>query len=263
MPFKLNSQVEKFLVEEPSVSYSNVFNDEQLAELKNVALDFLQVKQENFPLHRNFWLRKGGIHQVEYIKNFSNTFLKKYLPKQDVELIGDTAFVLNYPPHDIHIDCRDFRADPAHKGIVAYKSVVIPVEITANEYPTFYTSNQYFYGPTTRFRAGSEEKDATDPEVQRQKDGKILFSYDYTNDGMKYCTDTILPKEWYDEKIDAPDYTPYSNFKGISIEKEHAWKPGDLIVFDSARLHFAQNIKKCGAKFKIGISLNYGIRVDI
>jgi hypothetical protein len=149
------------------------------------------------------------------------------------------------------------------KDIIAYKSMVIPIEVTADEYPILYTANQYFYGPTTRFRYGSEQFDLYDKECQRQKTCGIQFSYNYKQDGMKYVADKVLTKEWYDANIDAEKYTPYSNFQGLSIEKENLWKPGNIIVFDSARIHFGSNIAKKGAKFKIGISLNYGIKGNI
>ena len=234
-----------------------------MSKLKEIALDFLQVNEHEFP-STNFWFRRGGIEDNEYIKDFSESYLKKFLPREDTILIGDTAFVLNYPPHDIHIDCRDFRMGEGHKkGIIAYKSMVIPIEVTADEYPILYTANQYFYGSTTRFRYGSDQIDSIDKESQRQKAGGIQFSYNYKQDGMKYVSDNLLSREWYNANIDAQEYTPYSNFQGISIEKENLWKPGNIIVFDSARIHFGSNIAKKGAKFKIGISLNYGIKANI
>jgi len=261
MPFSLNKKVESFLTEEPTVNFENILSYAQLQDLKKVALDFLEVKESDFS-NSNFWFRKGGIENNEYIKNFSEEYLKKLLPRNDAILIGDTAFVINFPPHDIHVDCRDFRMQEDRKGIIAYKSMVIPVEVTADEYPILYTANQYFYGPTTRFRAGSADFDVGNPEVRRQRSAGIQFSYNYQQDGMKYVSETDLTKEWYDANIDAAP-VPYKNFKGISIEKENVWKPGNIIMFDSARVHFGSNIRKKGAKFKIGISLNYGLKVDI
>jgi len=262
MSFALNNQVEKFLTEEPTVSFENALSTNQLYDLKEVALEFLEIKEKEFP-QRNFWIRRGGIENNEYIKNFSESYLKKLLPRDDTVLIGDTAFVINYPPHDIHIDCRDFRMSKDRAGIISYKSMVIPLEVTANEYPILYTADQYFYGPTTRFRHGSKEFDNNDKESQRQQSVGIQFSYNYKEDGMKYVSNNSLTKEWYDANIDAQHYTPYSNFQGISIEKENLWKPGNIIIFDSARIHFGSNIAKKGAKFKIGISLNYGIKATI
>jgi len=260
--FSYNDKVESFLTEEPTVSFENILSYAQLQDLKKVALEFLGVKDKEIKGASDFWIRKGGIEHNEYIKKFSEEYLKKLLPRKDNILIGDTAFIINYPPHDIHVDCRDFRMQEDRKGIIAYKSIVIPLEVTADEYPILYTANQYFYGPTTRFRAGSEQQD-NNAEVYRQKSAGIKFSYDYQHDGMKYVSKTNLTKEWYDANIDATLQVPYSNFNGISIEKENIWKPGNIIMFDSARVHFGSNIKKKGAKFKIGLSLNYGIKVDL
>ena len=260
-PFSFNKKVESFLTEEPTVNFENVISSEQLQYLKKIVLDFLEVDESNFT-DRNIWFRRGGIENNEHIKNFSEEHLKKFLPRDDAILIGDTAFAITFPPHDIHVDCRDFRMQEDRRGIIAYKSMVIPIEITVNEYPILYTANQYFYGPTTRCRAGSEDFDIGNPEIQRQKSAGIQFSYNYQEDGMKYVSETNLTKEWYDANIDAAP-VPYKNFKGISIEKENLWKPGNIILFDSARVHFGSNIRKKGAKFKIGLSLNYGIRADI
>lgn len=263
MPFNLNHKVEQLLTEEPTVSFEDVLDAEQLQILKNVALEFLEVKESDFP-NGNFWFRKGGIENNEYIKNFSDSYLKKFLPRDDTILIGDTAFIINYPPHDVHVDCRDFRmGEESKKGTISYKSMVIPIEVEAEEYPILYTAEQYFYGPTTRLRAGCETIDQYDKENQRQKSCGVQFSYNYKQDGMKYMSETMLTKEWYDANIDAPRFVPYSNFRGISIEKENVWKPGNIIIFDSARVHFGSNIKKKGAKFKIGLSLNYGIKGNI
>jgi predicted phosphatase len=118
-----------------------------------------------------------------------------------------------------------------------------------------YTADQYYYGPTTRFRAGCEELDKNE-EVERQKQNGVNFSYNYAEDGVKYLSNTIS-KEWYDAHIDEPVYVPYSSFEGISIEKANEWKPGNVIIFDNARIHFAQKIKTVGATYKLGISLNY------
>jgi hypothetical protein len=260
--FSFNKKVESFLKEEPTVSFENILSRDQLQELKKIALEFLRVKDGEITGIADFWIRKGGIEHNEHIKKFSEEHLKKLLPRDDAILIGDTAFIVNFPPHDIHVDCRDFRMQEDRQGIIAYKSMVIPLEVTANEYPILYTADQYFYGPTTRFRSGSEQQD-NNAEVHRQKSAGIQFSYDYQNNGMKYVSEQQLTQEWYDANIDANLHVPYSNFKGISIEKENLWKPGNIIVFDSARVHFGSNIKKKGAKFKIGLSLNYGIRVDI
>ena len=266
MGFEFNKQVEQALsVEEPSVAHKNVLSKEQLTELKQIALDFLGITADDIPTNqRSFWFRRGMIQLNPRIQELSDTVFKQFIPRTDAVLIGDTAFVINFPPHDIHIDCSDFRMVPEHQGIISYKSLVIPIEINCLRYPKFYTANQYFYGPTTRFRAGSEEFDATEPTSIKQRSDGIMFSYNYAADGMKYLSDAnTLTKEWYDANIDAGVATPYSNFAGISIEAEHDWRPGDLIVFDSARIHFAQNIRKVQAPYKIGISLNYGIKASI
>ena len=199
-----------------------------------------------------FWFRKGNIHKLDEIQKFSKHFIEPLLDKECF-LIGDTAFMLNHPPHDIHIDCPNLK-----DGIKGYKSVVIPLEIDTDNYPMLYTAEQYYYGPTTRFRAGCEDLD-NNQGVENQKANGVHFSYDYEADGVKHLSNSIT-EEWYNNHIDEHVYVPYSSFRGISIEKANEWKPSSVIIFDSSRIHFAEKIQKVGATYKIGISLNYGVK---
>lgn len=233
--------------EEETVVYNNYLGMLIRAHLSTVARKYIDAP--NTLPDGIFWYRKGNIHKLEEIQKFSKQFIEPLL-SEECFLIGDTAFLINHPPHDVHIDCPNLK-----DGIKGYKSVVIPLEIDTDTYPMLYTAEQYFYGPTTRFRAGCEEFDV-DEETQRQKANGVHFSYDYKSDGVKYLKDGIT-KTWYDNHIDEPEYVPYSTLKGISVEKENEWKPGNVIIFDSSRIHFAEKIQKVGASYKLGLSLNY------
>jgi len=237
--------------EESTVVYKDYLGMLIRDKLSTIAREYISAPAE-LP-DGIFWYRKGNIHKLEEIQKFSKHFIEPLLDEECV-LIGDTAFMLNYPPHDIHIDCPNLR-----DGIKGYKSVVIPLEIDTDNYPMLYTADQYYYGPTTRFRAGCEKQDKN-AEVERQKANGVHFCYNYEDDGVKYLNDCIT-KEWYDTNIDESEFVPYSSFKGISIEKANEWKPGNVIIFDNARIHFAQKIEKIGASYKLGISLNYGVKV--
>jgi hypothetical protein len=199
--------------EEETVVYNNYLGMLIRAHLSTVARKYIGAP--NTLPDGIFWYRKGNIHKLEEIQKFSKQFIEPLL-SEECFLIGDTAFLINHPPHDVHIDCPNLK-----DGIKGYKSVVIPLEIDTDTYPMLYTAEQYFYGPTTRCRAGCEEFDV-DEETQRQKEN-----------------------------------VPYSTLKGISVEKENEWKPGNVIIFDSSRIHFAEKIQKVGASYKLGLSLNY------
>lgn len=255
----LNKKVEALLTEEPSCRYENVVPSNTLTELKSFIFDFLHIK-ENM-LNGRFWHVRGAVHKTETVAKLSDNIIKKYLNREDAVLIGDTAFAVNYP-HDIHIDSKDFRSNKEHSGIISYKNVVVPVFIDTDDYPFVYTANQYFYGSTTRFRAGHEAWDSQSEMIREKKKNGICFSYDYASDGVKYLDyENKLSREWYDENIINDAITPYSTYSGISIERENLWKPGDIIISDSARLHFSQNIFIKNATYKMGLSLNYGVRV--
>lgn len=257
--FALNGFVEANLTEEPSTSIVDAIDQDTLNGLIEFCAKFVELPEEPRK-YKWFWYRKGGIEHEQYIKDFSDKYILPHLPRQDVKLIGDTTFYINTPPHDVHVDARDFRADEKKKGLIGYKSVVVPLEIDTTDYPYLYTADQYFYGPSTRMRNGCEALDENDPENKRQKECGVYFSYDYDMDGVKYLSSTTLSQEWYDKYIDEK-FVPYSTFEGMSIEQAHDWKPGNLIIFDSARIHWAENLTKRGATYKFGISLNYGIEI--
>lgn len=260
--FKNNSIVESQLIEEPSLVVEDVLNTQILEECIKFAKTYVSFP-DDFINAKNSWYRRGGVHRTAYIKDFSRQYIEPLLPRKDAILIGDTAFAIKWPPHDIHIDCRDFRAEPIEsKDIISYKSVAVPLFVDSVRFPKLYTAEQYFYGPSTRFRHGAESLDLNDPEVERQKHCNVFFSYDYKADGVKYLKDNYTVDQlWYNEHIDVPEHTPYSTLKGLSIEKEIDWKPGNVIIFDSARIHFAENLIKAGGTHKIGLSLNYGVKI--
>jgi len=261
--FKFNSYVESFLDEEETIVISNIITDELLNDLKKVAKDYLGLPEK---ISNVFWKNRGKIHTVDYIRDFSKKYIEPNLKRKDAILIGDTAFCISTPPHDLHVDNRDFRTDTVNKkNIIGYKTVVIPLEIDTEDYPCLYTTEQYFYGPTTRFRKGCKDIDDVDPECTRQKSSGVYFSYNYKDDGVKYLLSNQISKEWYNLHIDydnIPNSVPYSSFEGFSIEKKSLWKPNNIILFDSSRIHFGENITKKGATYKLGISLNYGIDIS-
>ena len=259
--FSHNQRIQKILPMQESVCIENAINDNVLSDIRKFCIDFLKI--ESFDVFQDTktprWFREGLVHQTEFVKQLSEEIIKPMLGLNDI-LIGDTAFCINWPPHDLHIDCRDFRVDVDGKaGIIGTKSVVVPVELDNIEYTTFYTGNQYFYGPTTRMRNGCEKLDENNETIEQQKSDGVYFSYDYAKDGvLNLDYDNPLTYDWWKQNIDSNDGVPYSVFEGVTIEKEHKWKPGNIIMFDSARLHWGGNLLKKGATYKMGLSLNYG-----
>jgi len=255
----LNDKVEKAIgSENPSVSLENVIPSDVLLECKDFVKNFLDLPDE-LPKDRIFWYRDGMVHRQKFVQDFSKKYIEPYLNENEI-LIGDTAFCINHPPHDVHVDNRDFRADEEKAGVIGTRSVVVPIEIDTDNFPKLYTANQYFYGPSTRMRNGCNSIDTLDREVARQKSCGVYFLYDYEKYGVKYLEkENVITEKWWNEHISEPYFVPYSTFDRLSIEAEHDWKPGNIIVFDSCRIHWAENLLKKEASFKIGLSLNYGI----
>ena len=44
-------------------------------------------------------------------------------------------------------------------------------------------------------------------------------------------------------------------FHGLSVEGMLKWQPGNLLIFDGARIHCAADFRKVGVKRKIGLSV--------
>lgn len=265
--FALNDFIESKIKKEPTVNYQDLFPLNILDNLKTIAKQHIQLPDCLPSDGRAFWYRQGAIHNNLYIQKISKEYIEPLLQQENVMLIGDTAFCINHPPHDIHVDSRDFRTDLNNpKKIIGYKTVVIPLEIDTDDYPYLFTTNQYFYGPTTRLRQGYKDLTEQSLETQRQKENGVYFSYDYKNDGVKFLSQFNLSREWYNRYIDyengTPHAVPYCSFEGLSIEKENIWKPNNIIMFDSARIHFGELISKRNATYKLGISLNYGIEIS-
>lgn len=240
---------------EPSYSVNNALDNNLLNKCLEFCKDTLQYPDDISTDPK--WYKKGSIHKLPFIKDTLDPLIRNYLKNKDAKLIGDTAFLLTFPPHDVHIDNKTDR----YNNIKAYKTVVIPLYIEGTTIPKFYTANQYFFGDaTTRFRKGSKDKDSLMPNLLQQSKDGIKFVYDYEQAGIIGLEkNQVLTKEWYDANIDAGEVIKYEHFHKLSIEKEHNWQPGNIIIFDSNRLHFSQNLRKINCKYKIGISLNYAL----
>ena len=61
----------------------------------------------------------------------------------------------------------------------------------------------------------------------------------------------------FDEEIHNKFFThlPIERFTGLTIECIVEWKPGDIIVFDTARIHCATDFLKHGITRKLGYSI--------
>lgn len=228
----------------------NAVSAEVLTQAKDFCLDFLNIPNE-LPADKNLWYRKGSVHKSDFIKQVLAPIADQYINNPNAVLAGDTAFLIRHPPHDIHIDCL---ADDNH---MSYKSVIFPIFYDGNTTPKFFTAEQFYNSPkTVRFRKGSEEWDSKNPNVSRQMKEGIIFKYDYS-DVINIKDSFVLTPEWYKFNIDSNDFVPYDNFFGVSIEKEISWDPGSIIIFNSNRLHFSQNLQTINSDHKIGITLNY------
>jgi len=165
------------------------------------------------------------------------------------EYIGDHGcFASNFyhvkHPHVLHND-DSIRWVPR-----LHKTVVIPLEISA---PTnFAVFDQcYLDGPVKLRHGGDPNKNAEMRNTyynQNLLDNSVLINYT----GVEFDKDTWT--KYF-------THLPYERFYGLSVESIVTWNPGDIIIFDTARIHCASNFLQHGITEKIGYSIFTNLKV--
>ena len=142
-------------------------------------------------------------------------------------------------PHILHND------DSVALAPRLYKTVVIPLKI---KQPTnFAVFDQTYLDGPVKLRHGGKFAGRTHdkPEVYYNQDlltNSVLGGY--TDQPFDYAT-------WEDNF----SHIPYNRFHGLTVEKIVTWNPGDLIIFDTARIHCGGNFLAQGIESKIGFSI--------
>jgi len=218
---------------EPTRVYENVISD----DLLNKLISFYESSDKTY--------KSTGPVTVEYMP-YSGIYEHKHDPwwlELDsiiTDKIGDHGlFATNFfevtQPHIIHND------DSINKKPRLHKTVVVPIKISK---PTkFAVFDQCYLEGPIKGRHGSTLK----------------------ADKPKYYNDNLLDNsvlEYYtgrdfDKQVWADNFThqPYIRYHGLSIESIVTWNPGDIIIFDTARLHCAVDFKSQGIEKKLGYSV--------
>lgn len=168
-------------------------------------------------------------HVVKKILKFIENEIGQY------EITAAFFFRTDYP-HIIHND------DTYELPKSVYRGITIPLELEGSytEYPYLcFFDQMYFHGPSKFFL-----KDKDIPTYYNQQ------VYDYSNvdgivetgfdDSLYFKYFTHCKKQW---------------LTGLTLNSIIEWKPGNLIIFDSVRLHCASDFRKLGIKSKLGISI--------
>jgi len=151
----------------------------------------------------------------------------------DYEITAAFFFQTDYP-HIIHND------DTFELPETVYKGITIPLylENFTGNYPKLCFFNQfYFYGPA-KFFNGSEN----------------IPTY-YNKQIYEYSEVDNLSKE---KILDVNGYFTHLKPKwleGLSFHSALDWIPGNILIFDSVRLHCSSDFRSLGIKSKLGISI--------
>ena len=218
---------------EPTKVYENVVPDDLMSDLleawesgpknyKNtgpVTYDYFPNKEE----HTDWWTKAD---------------------KFVTEFIGDHwTFATNFykvdQPHILHND------DSVRWIPDLYKTVVIPLEI--EKQANFAVFDQCYLDGPVKLRHGGKPKHKNHDKPQVYYNQDLLDNSEligYT--GQMF--DELLYNKYF-------THLPIQRFTGLTVEQIVDWKPGDIIVFDTARIHCAANFLANGIKTKLGYSI--------
>ncbi len=162
------------------------------------------------------------------------SLLDKFAPVLgDVEVISGFYFYTNQP-HIIHND-DSFDLPKTFKGIT------IPLKFNGGiKHPYLCFFHQYYLNGPAKFFKGESNL----PEYYN----KNIFDYA----DVKNKVTTPFPKIIHDIYL---SHLKYEWLEELSFDRAMPWKPGNVLVFDSVRLHCASNFLKQGITDKLGISI--------
>jgi hypothetical protein len=162
-----------------------------------------------------------------------------WLKNKIISQLGTVDFTASFffytdRPHVIH-------NDDTYELPKVYKGITIPLEYLGGfSHPYLCFFDQYYLeGPAKFFKGGVNYPEFYNKNVTDYKDVQGL-----TNEGisetfrLKYLTH--LKSEW---------------LEGLSVNNVLPWRPGNMLVFDSTKLHCASNFLQYGIRSKLGVSV--------
>ena len=207
--------VENFLSQEEVEIFKNIFKE---------TTDFEKIFKNTGPITLNIDFT------IEPFKSLIDR-IKKVIG--DFEIISGFFFYTEYP-HIIHND-DSFDLPKTYKGIT------LPLHYEGGtEHPYLCFFNQYYLkGPAKFFKGGIDLPEYYNKNIVDYRDVKEL-TLDKFPRPFYYKYFTHLKYEWLD---------------GLTLDRVIPWKPGDMLYFNSVKLHSASNFLKQGIKYKLGISI--------
>jgi len=166
---------------------------------------------------------------------------KKYswLKDKIIKILGNVEFTASFffytdRPHVIH-------NDDTYELPKVYKGITIPLEyLGGSQHPYLCFFHQYYLeGPAKFFNGGVNFPEFYNKNITDYKDVQGLSEEGITETiRLRYLSH--LRSEW---------------LEGLTFDRVLPWVPGNMLVFDSTRLHCASNFLQQGIKSKLGISV--------
>jgi hypothetical protein len=213
---------------EPTVVHENVVSSRLLERLNHAFHNSEKNYKNTGPVTVDFWPERTDVLPGWWFD--VDQLITQYIGPHGT-FAGNFYEVRK--PHILHND------DNKRLWPRLHKTVVIPLDII--EPTQFGIFDQcYLNGPVKIRRPGHQS-----PSVYYNQDltDNSLLKY---NTGKEFCRDT------HDKYF---SHQHYDAFHGLSVESIVTWKPGDIIVFDTARIHCGTNFNRQGISQKLGLSV--------
>jgi hypothetical protein len=174
------------------------------------------------------------------IESYLNDHVVKHLLSVIQTHIGEFEITAGFffhtnSPHIIHND------DTFELPENVYKAITIPLKLETEkikQYPKLCFFNQfYFHGPAKFFKGEEHINTYYNKQV-----------YDYTD--VEYKVKEPFPFSGNMLAHLKPQW-----LEGLSLHSTLDWIPGNIIIFDSLRLHCASDFRKLGIQSKTAISI--------
>lgn len=215
-----------------AISVRNVLTEQDISELVSIFNTSTKTHKNTGPITVDIDQRliddSIGIQKVlssakQYIGNFT--------------VSAGLYFRVDFP-HIIHND--DTYAFPQ-----TYKAITIPLELYWNdrqphEYPSLCIFDQYYLDGPSKFFNGETS---------------MISNYNspiYEYSGVCNKSSRGIPI------MDRVNYLSHIRPKwleGLTLNSTHSWVPGNIIIFDSTKLHCASDFRKLGYSGKLGLSI--------
>lgn len=170
---------------------------------------------------------------------YRDTVVEKIIKKLnshigEFEITAAFFFKTDYP-HIIHNDDTFELPDGVYKGIT------IPLAVYGSDaVPSLCFFDQcYFHGPAKFFNGDSDIPTYYNKQIYEYSNIDGLVNSNFPDDLYKKYF-THLRKSW---------------LEGLSFKCALPWIPGNVLIFDSVRLHCASDFRSLGIKEKLAISI--------